>query len=82
MIRYVTRWALSTGIRKVAGKYDDRGEYFMGPDHLFVKASEAFETVEEAQARAREMAKKKAVSLRKTLAKFEDPKWAADVIEG
>ena len=77
-IRYVTRWALSTGIRKVEGEYTEDGDYFTGGTgfaRVFVSKREAFETFTEALGVARTMAKKKAVSLRQSADAMADPNW-------
>lgn len=83
MVRYITRWALSSGIRKVEGHYTDDGKYFssragtMGG--VFVSSKEAFVTLEAAQAAAKEMALRKVASLKRQIAALESPVWRAKV---
>ena len=79
MVRYVTRWALSTGIRQVDGKYTDDGKYFFA-GAIFVTAAEAHESMAKAFAQARKMAAHKVESLRKQVAAFSDPKWSPKVV--
>jgi hypothetical protein len=81
MIRYVIRWALTTGIRKVDGSYTDSGKYFSDGRCLFVSSSETYESLEEAEACAREMAKKRAKRLREQAKKFESADWKPKVVE-
>ena len=84
MVRYVTRWALSTGIRIVDGEYTEDGKYFHSRKNyggIFVAAREASETLELAQEEARRMAVKKVASLKKQIKQWEDPIWRADVID-
>ncbi len=82
MIRYVTRWALSTGIIRVDGRIHVgiSGEYFSADGGIFVPTKEAFETEEEAVRHAHEMAAKKAASLEKQAAKLLDPAWRPKVV--
>jgi hypothetical protein len=82
MIRYVTRWALSSGIRAVEGEYTEDGKYFHG-EELFtcIYAKEAFESLEKAVAEAKRMAKQRAANLRKSAEKLESPQWKPKVIE-
>ncbi len=77
-VRYVTRWALSTGIRKETGEYVD-GKYFKSRD-VFVSAKEAHETLDDAIRCAKLMAEKKAKSLRKQADVLSDPNWEPNVI--
>jgi hypothetical protein len=80
MIRYVTRWALGNGILIVDGSYTGCGKYFRDKGHgVFVNANEAYETLEEANACARNMAQLKAVSLRAKADKLSDPLWEPKV---
>jgi hypothetical protein len=83
MIRYITRWALSSGIRVVDGNYTDDGKYFAANtgtfSAVFVSADEAFETIERAQAQARKMADHKINSLMKQVAVLRDPYWKAKI---
>ncbi len=85
MIRYVTRWALSTGIRKVTGSYTKdmyfTDGYFTDGRGIFVSAREAFETVELAQQEARRLADRRIASFKKQIAKLESPSWTAKVVE-
>jgi hypothetical protein len=80
MIRYVTRWALSSGIRSVNGEYTEDGKYSHGK-WVFVYAKEAFESLEKAVAEAKRMAKQRAANLRKNAEKLESPQWKPKVIE-
>lgn len=83
MIRYVTRWALSTGIRRIDGEYTDDGKYFtnkQGSAHVFVSAREAHETIEAATACARMMASKKAKALRAQADKLSASTWTPKVV--
>ncbi len=81
MKRYVTKWALSSGIVAVTGEYLDSGKYFSGdgPRGVFVKAAEAHETLEQARACAKEMAKKKAKSLAKQVKALGASTWEPKV---
>jgi len=72
--RYVTRWALTSGIREVSGEYTEDGRYFTARG-LFVTADEAFDELSKAKSLAKQMARKKAASLRKTAEKLADPAW-------
>jgi hypothetical protein len=86
MIRYVTRWALSTGIRRLDGVIhrSNGREYFSALQHhpvVFVRTSEAFETEAEAVRHAYAMAEKKVASLKKQAAKLRDPAWRPKVVE-
>lgn len=82
MKHYVTRWALSTGIRVIDnGRYTDDGKYFIAPsDGIFVAAREAHETLEQALVCARVMATKKAKQMRANADKFSDPTWQPKVV--
>jgi hypothetical protein len=80
VIRYVTRWALSTGIRTVRGQYTDDGKYFICPS-LFISAKEVFETLDAAKEDARRRAAKKGASLIAQGKKLSDPKWEPKVQE-
>ncbi len=81
MKRYITRWALSKGIRYVEGRYVMPGDYFSAGPGIFVRANEAFETLEEAKAKTREMAAKQVKSLLAKAKKLSDPNWEPKVIE-
>lgn len=84
MIRYVTRWALTSGIRRVDGEWRENGRYFTGRDgdgcRVFVSRPEAHETLEQAIICARAMAKNEGAKLeakaRKFLATTWEPKFA------
>jgi hypothetical protein len=71
MIRYVTRWALTTGIRMVDGQYTADNKYF-SKYGMFVTSGEAFETEEEAIEQAKKMAKHKVELLKKQIKVFEN----------
>ncbi len=82
VIRFVTRWALTSGIRTVEGEYYDNKSYFSGKwkDYsIFVSAKEAFETLAGAKEEARRMAKKRASRLMAQAKKLSDPKWEPKV---
>lgn len=84
MIRYITKHALTQGIIAVEGEYIEDGKYFTnhgGMFGIFVRASEAFETLELAQADAKKRADKKAKSALAQARKFGDPKWQAKVLK-
>ena len=60
IVRYLTRWALTSGIRKVRGHYipsrdDSDPGYFCGLDGTFVRSDQAFATLQEAEQAARIM---------------------------
>ena len=82
MIRYVTRWALTSGIRKVDGEYTSGLRHFhdagMG---VFVNANETTETLRAAHAKAREMASREADRLEARMKSLRDPNWRAKVVE-
>jgi hypothetical protein len=79
--RYVTRWALTSGIVKVIGYYTEDALYFTnhGAGNVFVKAYEAYESLAAAQACACAMATKRAARLRAQADKLADPAWEAKV---
>lgn len=76
---YITKWALTQGILKGEVDYKSKME-----EHMYVKAKgligmlcvrqDAFFTLEEAQAKAEDMRRRKIVSLRKQIAKLEEMK--------
>jgi hypothetical protein len=84
MKRFITRWALSSGIRTVNGEYTEDGKYFTGGngyDRVFVSAKEAHEFLPDAVACARKMAAKKAASLCAMAAKLSAPSWQPKIID-
>lgn len=69
---FVTRWALSTGVREVAGKFTDCGKYFRSEGGgLFVSRSETFETEEGCRVRVLSMISAKLQALSRQVAKLE-----------
>lgn len=74
VIRYVTRWALSTGIRTIRGEYTDDGRYFAASG-IFVAAKEAFANLDDAKNDARVRAARKGARLIAQGKKLSDPKW-------
>ncbi len=80
MIRYVTRWALSTGIKKVEGEYTDNGKYFHAGG-VFVSASEAFDDLDKAKAEAKKRAQAKAKRLLAQSQALSDPRWQPKICE-
>jgi hypothetical protein len=68
---YVTRWALSTGVRLVGGYYTDDGKYFKASGGLFVRRSEAFEFELDAKGAVIRLIRRKLVSIEKTKKKLE-----------
>ena len=77
-IRYVTRWALSTGIRTIRGEYTEDGRYFTARG-IFVSAREAFESLVDAKEDARQKAVKKGARLIAQGKKLSDPRWEPKV---
>lgn len=73
--RYVTRWALTAGIRKLEGEivHGDHGDYFSQPGAfgVFVPVKEASQTEFTAQVVADQMLKKKIEHAKKALAGLE-----------
>ncbi len=82
MIRYVTRWALSTGIREVEGEYTEDGKYFTSSKGypIFVSSREAHISLAEAVFEAKRMAAKRAKNLRAQAEKLESPDWQPKVV--
>ena len=80
---YVTKYALTSGIREVEADEPSDGSAYISVKEwhfaCFALGRDAFRTREEAEARAVVMAKKKLANLRKQIAKVEhlvvEPKW-------
>ena len=81
MKRFVTRWALTSGVRVMEGTYTEDEKWFRGVKYGFLRSSEVFKTLPEAVAHARVMARKKAESLAAQSMKLSDPKWEPKVVE-
>ncbi len=80
MLRYVTRWALSTGIRQLDGEFTDNAKFFIAKSPvIWLRTGETWVTLDDAQVEARRMADKRIATLKRAIAKLEDPNWKAKV---